>query len=235
MESTASRFLALADELIIDIISQIQDRQSLSALARTCSRLQDLTEDFIFDSLLIRNGDRARVLARLFASGRIRPRAVHDLQIRWPHSVEDGIEDIGSVLKDFSQLRSLRIESPCCNDSPWIEQPEKPALPWTSGSRLDISGLFEIALSQSRSLEAPLLGQLQSRTSFHQWNLWRSNRQNFGPVVTSTLAVGLWRRSNLLDIFRLKFRSDGYSKHSMIYHKQHIDLGYSKQARFLAA
>lgn len=162
METSTPQFLALADELLIEIISQLQDRQSLCALARTCSRLQNLTEDFIFESLLIRNGTQARSLAQLLTSGRIRARAVHDLQIRWPHTSEDGIEDIDPVLKDLTQLKHLRVESPCCNDGPWIDQPDKPALLWTSGGKIDISGLFEIALSYDNSIFPSPLGNLQS-------------------------------------------------------------------------
>ncbi|QDS69072.1 hypothetical protein FKW77_009969 [Venturia effusa] len=180
METATSQFLALADELLIEIISLIQDRQSLCALARTCSRLQDLTQDFIFHSPLIRNGDQARALAHLFSSGRIRSSAVHDLQIRWRHTVEDGIEDINSVLTSFTQLRNLRIESPCCNDGPWIEQPEKPAIPWTSGGRIDITGLFETALDRSGELSTPLLGQLQSLTLHSHGNGEGSARYELG-------------------------------------------------------
>ncbi|TID22912.1 hypothetical protein E2P81_ATG02041 [Venturia nashicola] len=164
METSTSQLLNLADELLVEIISQVHDRQALCALSRTCSRLQNLTQDLIYETLLIRNGTQARSLAQLFASGRARPRAVHDLQIRWPHTSEDGIEDIDPLLKDFTQLKHLRIESPCCNDGPWIDQPEKPALPWMSGGKIDISGLFEIALSYDWPLSSSPLGNLQSLT-----------------------------------------------------------------------
>lgn len=180
METSTSQLLALAVELLIEIISQVQDRQSLCALARTCSRLQNLTEDFIYESLLIRNGRQARALAQLFASGRIRARAVHDLQIRWPHTSEDGIEDIDPVLKDITQLKHLRIESPCCNDGPWIEQPGKPALPWTSGGKFDISKLFDAALNPKKSLSPSPLGKLQSCMFEHQ--LTRRLNGTFGST-----------------------------------------------------
>lgn len=172
MEASTSQFLALADELLVEIISKVQDRQALCALARTCSRLHNLAEDFIYESLLIRKGVQARSLAQLFTSGRLRARAVHDLQIRWPYTSEDGIEDIDPVLRDFTQLKHLRIESPCCNDGPWIDLPDKPALPWTSGGKIDISGLFELAMSCDRTLSPSPLGNLHS-CMFAYRQTWR--------------------------------------------------------------
>jgi hypothetical protein len=161
MEQRASQFLALADELLIEIISQIEDRQSLCSLARVSVRLQGLSEPFIFDSILIRTGDQARNLVRLFESRRVRMRAVHDLQIRYLYSSEDGIEDLNPVLKDLTQLRHLRVEAPCCNDTPWMDQPESPALPWENGGRIDILGLFELALTLPTSVTPSILSQLQ--------------------------------------------------------------------------
>ncbi|KAE9970489.1 hypothetical protein EG327_010250 [Venturia inaequalis] len=206
METSTSRFLALADELLIEIISQVQDRQALCALARTCGRLQNLTEDFIYESLLIRNGDQARSLAHLFASRRIRARAVHDLQIRWPHTSEDGIEDIDPVLKDLTQLKHLRIESPCCNDGPWIDQPDNPALAWTSGGKIDISGLFEIALSYERSLSASPLSNLQSLTLHSHGRGEESTRYELGEGAIIFLLPTL--RYIMLSCFDLGMHED---------------------------
>jgi hypothetical protein len=162
MEQSASQLLALADELLIEIISQIEDRQSLCCLARVSPRLQGLAEPYIYDSILTRTGDQARNLVQLFESRNARLRAVHDLQIRYLYSSEDGIEDLNAVLKGLTQLRHLRIETPCCNDSPWMDLPGKPALLWANGGRIDIPGLFEMALTLPTSVKPGILGQLQS-------------------------------------------------------------------------
>jgi hypothetical protein len=47
-EATSFPLLALADELILSIIEQIDSREDLNSLATTCSRLQDLTEPYIW-------------------------------------------------------------------------------------------------------------------------------------------------------------------------------------------
>jgi hypothetical protein len=124
-------------------------------------RLQGLSEPFIYHSILIRTGDQARNLVRLFDSRGARMCAVHDLQIRYLYSSEDGIEELNLVLKDLTQLRHLRVEAPCCNDSPWVDQPESPALPWKNGGMIDIPGLFELALTLPTSPTLSILGQLQ--------------------------------------------------------------------------
>lgn len=181
MEPTTSSFAALADELLIEIISQIRDRESLCSLARTSRSLQNLTEDFLWDSVLIRTGNQARHLSRLFSSGRIRVSAIHNLQIRYTHFAEDGIEDLNSVLKDLAQLRHLIVEAPCCNDSPWMDQIGKPALPWESAGRIDVRGLFKMALDSATSLRPSVLGQLQScKFGFYpQWgNSWASTSRS---------------------------------------------------------
>lgn len=160
MEQSAAQLVALADELLIEIISQIDDRQSLCSLAHVSSRLQGLTEPYIYKSILITTGDQARNLVQIFKSRDARKRAVRDLQIRYLHTSEDGIEDLNAVLKDLTQLRHLRVEAPCCNDTPWV-QPEKP-LVWASGGRIDIPGLFDMALNIPSSVQPSILSQLQS-------------------------------------------------------------------------
>jgi hypothetical protein len=91
-------------------------------------------------------------------------RSVQDLQIRYLHTEEDGIEELERVFKYLTHLRNLRIEAPCCNDTPWIERRNKPALAWKYGGKIDIAKIFELALSThyARNIEPSVLFQLQS-------------------------------------------------------------------------
>jgi hypothetical protein len=90
--------------------------------------------------------------------------SVQDLQIRYLYTEEDGIEELERVFKYLTHLRHLRIEAPCCNDTPWIERRNKPALAWKYGGKIDIARIFELAISThyARNIEPSVLFQLQS-------------------------------------------------------------------------
>jgi hypothetical protein len=165
MDHNASPFMALADELLIEIISHVEDRISLKSLARVCSRLQRLSELFLYKSVLIRVGDEACDFIKKCKRRKARRHAVHDLQVCWPWEEEDGIEVVNPFLETFTHLRHLKVEGPCCNDLPWSPSryyhENQPSLVWNNGGRIDIPALFEKALAMPQPKPA-ILGQLQS-------------------------------------------------------------------------
>jgi hypothetical protein len=158
-----SRFLALADELLIEVVSHIDDRRSLCNLARVSSRLRGLTEPFIYESILIRTGVEAEKLVDLFRSREARLWAVRELQIRYKYEFESGIEELNPFLEHLLQLRHLTVESPCCNDSPWVRTSKL----WESGGRIDYVRLFEKAVSWPVSIGPGIFSQLQSCMFYH--------------------------------------------------------------------
>ncbi|KAF2871656.1 hypothetical protein BDV95DRAFT_521073 [Massariosphaeria phaeospora] len=110
--------LSLVDELLLGIIDQIDTHETLCCLARTCSRLQNLTEPYIWRHLLVRRGSNARQVATALDNKTERTSFVQDLSIRYAFKDEDedGIEKLGPLIRFMDKLRHLRIESPCPNN-----------------------------------------------------------------------------------------------------------------------
>ncbi|CAG8961311.1 hypothetical protein HYFRA_00013772 [Hymenoscyphus fraxineus] len=134
----------LADELLLSIVDQIDDRVSLCNLARTCSKLQLLSEPFIYKSVLVLKGSLVKdVLKPSFTARPTRLSAIKDLAIRYRFDSEEGIEDLEPFLYHMDQLRNLIIEAPCCNDTPWAFGDRN----WESQGRVDYGKLFEASLS----------------------------------------------------------------------------------------
>ena len=152
---------SLADELLLAIVDQIDDRATLCNLARTCSKFQLLSEPHIYKSLLVLDGSMVQdVLARAFATRPARLSSIQDLAVRYRLTEEEGIEELEPFLFRMAHLRHLVIEAPCCNDTPWAHDQ-----PWESYGRIDYGKLFEAFLSANASTTPQPLAHLESRES----------------------------------------------------------------------
>jgi hypothetical protein len=134
--------LALADELILSIIEQIDSREDLNSLATTCSRLQDLTEPYIWQSLLVLTGEHASALTQAFESRPGRMSSVQEMAICYNEDNEDGIEYLSPCIPHMRKLRQLRIETPCPNNHGGLRY-----RPFNSPSRIDYTSLFQSSIS----------------------------------------------------------------------------------------
>ncbi|KAL5424887.1 hypothetical protein PMIN07_012227 [Paraphaeosphaeria minitans] len=150
--------LALVDELLLSIIDQLDSRDALCSLSACCRHLQALTEPYIWRSLLVTNGDRARSIAAALDVREARSSHIQELSIRYPDCERDGIQDLNHFIVLMEKLRHLTIESPCPNNSEWKSDMEFDG--WT---RIDYSALLEASVYPRKGISATL-PMLQSLT-----------------------------------------------------------------------
>lgn len=151
--------LALVDELLLSIIDQLDSREALCSLAACCRRLQGLTEPYIWRSLLVTNGDRARSIATALDHRETRSSYIQELSIRYPDCDRDGIQDLNHFMVLMDKLRHLTIESPCPNNSEWKNDMEFDG--WT---KIDYTALLEASVYPRKGIPHTL-PMLQSRKS----------------------------------------------------------------------
>lgn len=193
MGKGGSRFLALSDELLIEIIAQIGDRQSLCNLARVSSFLQGLTEPFIWKSVVVRTGKQVIKLHKVLHARRDRLSAVQDLQIRYTYRDESGMEFFNNIMGQLVQLRHLTIESPCCNDNPWGDR----LVLWGSSCRIEYATFFEEAVSLQllASVQPKFFGQLRSGRFHFPCSLALILNSGLRSSGSKTSCTRIWARS----------------------------------------
>ncbi|OCK83454.1 hypothetical protein K432DRAFT_322181 [Lepidopterella palustris CBS 459.81] len=151
-----SRFLSLADELILGIIEQIDESKALCTLARTNSRLQALVEPYIYQSVVVTHAGEAIDLVKSLKSRTDRLLAIQSLKIAYVEEDENGMEALNFVLRDLPNLRYLMVETPCINNGPHRD------CEWESQCRIDFVPLFqEVSLPAPRNAMQPF-SMLQS-------------------------------------------------------------------------
>ena len=110
--------LALPDELLLCVLFHLSyEPDSLSAIARACSRLQDLSEPFIYASILITKGSQVPRLSHALTARRERVQFVHSLDLRCRYAHTAGMSSMNTLLPALVNLKELTIESPWCNQS----------------------------------------------------------------------------------------------------------------------
>ncbi|KAF2267162.1 hypothetical protein CC78DRAFT_614326 [Lojkania enalia] len=199
LPGTGLVLLGLADELLLSIITQIDDRKALCNLAATCSYFQDLVEPFIWSKLSIRSGLRALLTAPVFRNRPKRLEYVRELVVRYPEDDEKGIENFDDLLPRMTQLRSLNIESPCPNDSMWRHGAE-----FRSWTRINYQSAF--ANSVRCSNPDPVLPMLQSVT-LH----CHTDDDEGGFSFNETAPIFYHRTLRHITISCTNFDSNGYS------------------------
>lgn len=164
--------LALVDELLLSIIDQIDSRDALCSLAACSRRLQGLTEPYIWRSLLVTSGNRARRIAAALDIRESRSSYIQELSIRYPDSKRDGIQELNHFIVLMDKLRHLTIESPCPNNSEW-----KGDMDFDGWTRIDYMALLEASVYPRNGM-SPTLPMLQSRKflSFPSWFMYAMQR-----------------------------------------------------------
>lgn len=109
--------LDLPNELVADILEHIKDTEDIRSIAQVCSRLQDVAEPRLYDSIFHRTGVAAVNLKEAVEG---RPERASYIQIidsrcKWPR--RNGLIALGSIIAKSHNLRELTIESPYCKNA----------------------------------------------------------------------------------------------------------------------
>lgn len=151
--------LSFVDELLLNIIDQIDNHETLCSLAATCIRFQGLVEPYVWRTLLVLTGAHARRISIALDSRDERVDCIKELSIRYKDDYRDGIEELNHFMSLMGKLRHLTIESPCPNNSEW-----RSGVYFDGWSRIDYTNLLASAVYPRQGL--PLaLPVLQSRKS----------------------------------------------------------------------
>ena len=110
-----TQLMQFPDEILLAIIAHVEEPADLCSLALTCRRIQDLTEPAIYRAMLICKGEKARRVAHALNTDPRRQRLVEDLLVSCPFESWLGIEDLQDHLSHMPKLKSLRLETPDCN------------------------------------------------------------------------------------------------------------------------
>ncbi|KAH7412038.1 hypothetical protein DE146DRAFT_602958 [Phaeosphaeria sp. MPI-PUGE-AT-0046c] len=114
-----SGLLSLVDELLLNIIDHIDNRESLVTLASTCMRFQSLVEPYIWRDLLVLTGHHARNISQALDDSERRVGYVQSLSVRYQDKHREGIEELNFFISLMARLKHLTIESPCPNNLEW--------------------------------------------------------------------------------------------------------------------
>ena len=107
--------LQLPNELISAIAEQIEEQQTLRSLARTCRRVQPLTEPVLYRSFFHRNANQTRRLSEAIESRAERVQAILAIDSRCKWQQRKWLITLAPIIAQANNLRQLTIESPYCN------------------------------------------------------------------------------------------------------------------------
>lgn len=177
--------LSLVDELLLNIIDQIDARDTLCNLAATCTRFQGLAEPYIWHTLLVLRGLHSRAIAAAIDSHNVRAEYIRTLSIRYRDEVKEGIEELNHFIGLMSKLRHLTIESPCPNNLEW-----RSGVFFDGWSRIDYTNLLAGSVYPRQGLPT-VLPMLQSITLHghgsgdSKFSLGRAKAMFFHPTLRS--------------------------------------------------
>ena len=123
--------LKLPGELLSAVVASIDDVTTLRQVAAVCRLLNDLTEPFLYQSLIISDGSQAAMLAETIAKRPSRASHIRNLLASTRFEKAQGIEQLPGVLAVMQNLRELNLETPDCNLKdpgeriPWIRLQER--------------------------------------------------------------------------------------------------------------
>jgi hypothetical protein len=123
--------LTLPNELLSSILACVDDLITLCQIAAVCKRLNDLTEPFLYQSLIVSDGSQAVMLAEAIAKRPARASHVRSLLASTKFGREKGIEQLPGSLTAMRNLQELSLETPDCNRKdpderiPWIRLQER--------------------------------------------------------------------------------------------------------------
>lgn len=115
----------LPGELLVSIIASVDDIATLREVAVVCKRLNNLTEPFLYQSLVISDGSQAVMLAEAIARRPSRASHVRSLLASTRFEKAPGIEQLPGSLAVMHNLRDLSLETPDCN----LKEPGE-RIPW---------------------------------------------------------------------------------------------------------
>lgn len=140
--STIMQFplLDLPNELIIRILELVESLATLSHVACTCRRIQELVEPILYRELLVKDATHANVLQASFKGRAQRALAVQVLEVPANPTLVWHREMVGALLRKVLGVKELMIESPLVNSFNF--EPEE----WWTLMTDHLFGAFKAAL-----------------------------------------------------------------------------------------
>jgi hypothetical protein len=121
----------LPGELLSSVVASIDDVITLRQVAAVCKRLNDLTEPFLYQSLIVSDGSQAVMLGEAIAKRPSRALHVRSLLSSTKFEKAQGIDKLPGSLAVMHNLQNLSLETPDCNKKepgeriPWIMLQER--------------------------------------------------------------------------------------------------------------
>jgi hypothetical protein len=116
-DQQGSRLMTLADELILSIVEQITDIETLRNFALTCRKSQGRAEPYLYRTLNFHDGQAVVQFQEALTANDDRGRYVEYLAVRYKTETGDQMDLLNELLLSMPNLREWHIESPCPNDS----------------------------------------------------------------------------------------------------------------------
>lgn len=108
--------LELVDELLIAIIDHVDDLAALRNLARTCHRLNALTEPAIYRDIFLRGRNDTSALAASLVNRPERLQAIRSIEARPQYNHQEcRLDVLENIVRRAPKLQHLIAESPFCN------------------------------------------------------------------------------------------------------------------------
>jgi hypothetical protein len=157
--------LMLPGELLASIVASIDDVATLREVAVVCKRLNNLTEPYLYQSLVISDGSQAVMLAGAIAKRPSRALHIRSLLASTRFEKAQGIEQLPGSLGNMHNLRDLSLETPDCN----LKEPGE-RIPW-----IRLQERYERIFQHSSLLLPPQARSLPRLRSCTSLNLLRSH------------------------------------------------------------
>lgn len=144
------RLLDLPNELIIRVVELVESVATLSHMACTCRRIQELVEPVLYRELLVKDATHASVLQGSFKGRQQRALAVQILEVPANPTLVWHREMVGALLREVLGVKELMIESPLVNSFNF--EPEE----WWTLMMNHLFQPFTAALIRSKPSTRPL-------------------------------------------------------------------------------
>lgn len=155
----ATSLHSLPNELLIEIVSHINDNKTLCAFALTSSRYLPFAEAKLYSNILLRESSVARDLQQAVFHRQGRGEHIKSLNLSFDYNRhwQGTGSTLKRVIKQFCNLKDLTVEAPTCNFGRWRGLNHF----WEADEKAILDGIRELPSKRLTSLTLHLHGDQQ--------------------------------------------------------------------------